>query len=963
MRTTFHHYLFIILTVSIIIGTRQLAFCQEILFNEYNLKNGLPSSETYQIVQDTQGLIWIASDGGLTSYDGYQFKTYTVQNGLPENVVLKLFTHPNGDIWFVTSSSHLGYVRNGIVKTLKCGSIGEQLEDFSAKIVSLGFDENDVVYLGTNGKGCIVRIAPPYEQIEVIDRFHSAQIDLQEERSVFSMVTLNEGEIASDLFRFRLDKKDQKILDTTTKSVFKPMLRDRRMTVSDKGILVHSQHNKFEVHWDDHYFPIVKLDYRIISFFWEGTDTLLVGMQQGGFQRFLINESGVHHIDSYLKGYSVSSVFRDRDGHYWVTTLNNGLFYVPSLKFKRYRMPEGSNNIISLKSNGNQRVQIQTDDRKVYNLLKNGELTKAKAKTIYFKDRIFENKFLKYKDFGEHIVFNQEHIKSVFYNKIVRLDSVEILQNSNRIILLNKENLEIQNLFHKKRIHDILLDHKTDNFIVAINNNIYSFRLDSNRLKVFPLLENENVRVNRMCFDSDQNLWIATKYNGVLVVRPNGEIVRYNNGLPSLNCSDLKFDDIGNVWVSTNKGLFIIDKNSGFIQRFSFFEEANDNEFSELQIKDSCLYIATKNGVIELFMLDVLRSIRPLSLRLNAEPLKSNIKHPTNNFQVSMIGVTYWNGENLKYRFRLDDENWQETDKRTINLFGLDPGEHEVSVLAMNSMDKKTSDGTQSSVRIEVSRRYYQTWFFWFVLVVGLSIFLFCIGRLIVSFTKKREQQRLEDEIVSIQMNAKMLRAQMTPHFLFNALNSIQSFIYLNKKKEAINYLSKFSNLMRGILEETQRDFILLQKEVELLSLYMDIECMRFSHRFSYSITIDENLMNSQIKIPTMMVQPHIENAILHGLQPIGNNSGVLKINFFVSNDKLTCEIIDNGIGRKASAEKKKVQIKHHESVAIELAKTRISSLNKLFDSKSSLEIIDLTNENGTAKGTIVILTLPYKNE
>lgn len=213
-------------------------------------------------------------------------------------------------------------------------------------------------------------------------------------------------------------------------------------------------------------------------------------------------------------------------------------------------------------------------------------------------------------------------------------------------------------------------------------------------------------------------------------------------------------------------------------------------------------------------------------------------------------------------------------------------------------------------------------------------------------------QQITEMEILS-------LRSQMNPHFLFNSLNSIRNYILKNEPQIASNYLANFASLMRKILDTTQQNIISIDEEVEMLKLYIELEQLRFSNKYTYNIFIEESIKKEDYSIPSMILQPFIENAIWHGL--LHKEEGAhLQINFkeLHNNDyEILCEIIDNGIGRKASKEAT-LGIKKHISKGIQITKDRLERLSKI-KQKNAIQIIDVTDEKGNAIGTKVVILLP----
>ena len=216
---------------------------------------------------------------------------------------------------------------------------------------------------------------------------------------------------------------------------------------------------------------------------------------------------------------------------------------------------------------------------------------------------------------------------------------------------------------------------------------------------------------------------------------------------------------------------------------------------------------------------------------------------------------------------------------------------------------------------------------------------------------KSNKQRRLANNLLAL----KSLRSQMNPHFIFNALNSVNSFIAQNDERTANRYLTDFSTLMRNVLNNSEEDFIPLSKEIELLELYLKLEHSRFKDKFDYKVEIDENLKVSEYQIPPMLLQPYIENAIWHGLR-YKEEKGFLKIAFFQKNEESICiEISDNGIGRKKSKELKTANQQKQQSKGMANIKKRVAILNEMYSDKVDVFIEDLYSNN---TGTKVVLTL-----
>jgi LytS/YehU family sensor histidine kinase len=210
------------------------------------------------------------------------------------------------------------------------------------------------------------------------------------------------------------------------------------------------------------------------------------------------------------------------------------------------------------------------------------------------------------------------------------------------------------------------------------------------------------------------------------------------------------------------------------------------------------------------------------------------------------------------------------------------------------------------------------------------------------------------------ELEMQALRSQMNPHFIFNSLNSINQFILQNDKAQASEYLTKFSRLVRLILQNSQASLIPLESELEALQLYLELEALRFNDHFDFTISVEEDLDVGILKVPPLIIQPYAENAIWHGLMH-KKERGHLEIELSQVDDRLYCTITDDGIGRKRAAELKSKSGQSHKSMGMRITADRIALLQQQRLIHASMQVNDLVLPDGSAGGTEVILKLPIR--
>ncbi|NJN77671.1 MAG: histidine kinase [Saprospiraceae bacterium] len=403
-----------------------------------------------------------------------------------------------------------------------------------------------------------------------------------------------------------------------------------------------------------------------------------------------------------------------------------------------------------------------------------------------------------------------------------------------------------------------------------------------------------------------------------------------------------------------NKKNGIISGNEGLYQK----------EIRAIEVINDEVFLGTTKGLIR-FPLNINAENKAIpKLNLNKIILNDSLeiksdyqflKYYENNILFQFQTALFRSRKLFYYEFRLKglNENWQRTNATSpfAQYRSLPPGRYVFEVRAVNE------DGVQSEIKtysFSIALPIWQRW--WFVLLalcLFSAIIFWIVNRRIQNI---KRQATLENELKTSQLTA--LKAQMNPHFLYNALNSIQDLILQKDIPNASRYLTKFSHLMRQILEASGHLGIPLRAEIQILNLYLELEKLRFGDDFQYEITLPERINLETTQVPSMIIQPFVENAVKHGLLHKTKGIKTLNINFELQ-DLLICTITDNGIGREKSEKIKIRQGKTTTSFATSATQKRLEILNQTHQQKIGLEIIDLI-ENREATGTKVVLRIPF---
>jgi ligand-binding sensor domain-containing protein len=459
------------------------------------------------------------------------------------------------------------------------------------------------------------------------------------------------------------------------------------------------------------------------------------------------------------------------------------------------------------------------------------------------------------------------------------------------------------------------------------------------------------------------------------------------NGLPNVHVAQLLVDDKDRIWMSTNKGICMLKESRTAFTNYDPSDGLQGWEFNDqaaFKTHDGYFCYCGKNG-FNMFHPDSLKKnlfIPPLILKritifdqpLNIDSSYSDLKslhlsYKQNFFSFEFAALNYDHPEKNQYACQLIDFDKQMVKLGTnhiISYTNVPPGNYKFKIIASNNDGVWNEAGYE--LELVITPPFWATWWFRSIaLVVFIGTVFFFFKRRENRIRKEQARQTaINKQIAEIRMTA--LRAQMNPHFIFNSLNSIQHFITIREKEEALSYLSKFSKLIRKILENSREHTVSISNELQLLELYIQLEQLRFSNKFDYHIMVDKKIDIENMEIPPLLIQPYIENAILHGLIN-KNGKGDLWLSLEKNNGLLICKIEDSGIGRARAQEIEQRKVSKHKSLGIKVTNERISTLSALLDYNMEVVIEDLFETKPASKeapqpaGTRVTISIPVKEE
>jgi two-component sensor histidine kinase len=324
----------------------------------------------------------------------------------------------------------------------------------------------------------------------------------------------------------------------------------------------------------------------------------------------------------------------------------------------------------------------------------------------------------------------------------------------------------------------------------------------------------------------------------------------------------------------------------------------------------------------------------------------------------SFVGLSFKSLGDIRYFYQLKgvDEQVMQTSDRQVRYTNLSSGEYTFTVLAEDNNQQRSEICT---VDITIHSDFWQQFMPWIIamLIFALAAWLFYRWRLHRHRQQAEQENAINRQFAELELQA--LQAQMNPHFVFNSLSAIQYFIAANERQQADSYLSKFAMLMRQFLESSKTRYLNLHQELHLIRLYIELEQMRFPNRFEAEVTVAPDINPYITLIPTMLLQPFVENAINHGLFH-KMADGKLSLNIAKDeNQTLICTLEDNGVGRAAAKGIQQKAGKAYRSRAMQITNERLHALRVIEGYDVNIKVTDLENQDGTAAGTRVRITVP----
>lgn len=947
----------LILILGLVFSWHSCAYCQELKTYNYTVSDGLPSSYMYDVVEDDNGFIWVATEDGLATFDGTSF----VKDPIPElanNEIISIWKDIKGRLWFIDLASKLYYFQNGKLTQLK-HNVSTLLEfvrlsdsegNFwlfkNGQLVKYVFGENDIktTYFESDKPISIRQI---YED-------ENKNILVMGEQGVYKLVNdqlvkISKNKVNINLRKSNFIKFGEKYIGLERDTLY---YYDKETFAKTRAF---PEFHKY-------------INIKPLGLFAENDNSLWVSTRNG-----LINienhKDKKPTVSKLLNNKNAGVVIKDTKGGYWVTTQRSGLYYIAGKFLKNYSNDKSNNQITVLKYHEPKQFYLVGYTNGAISILdKNFNEIKSDFETINGSEvydiviannneiQIFSS--LGWHTFDLNLNSTGDHYKQSF--KVAKQST----PSSDKIWVGTSYSFG----YIENGIIQIINNERTYGVCPINDNKVWVGNLNGLGLYengTYRQIDNPDVAldIRNIEVNTDSTLWLSTQGNGLLVYDLYREKVIHKftteNGLLSNNCRSCVFAD-GYVWVATNKGLNKINTADFSVNSIGENQGLPSLEINDVILVDDKVVAATNLGISE-FDKNVQLSEAPPKIFFNKIKIEDrdtvyyyeyNLDYDQNDLTIKFNAVDFQHPKDLIYSYQMEgvNQNWVTTKTNEAQYPTIAEGSYVFRVKA-KSINSTWSEPIE--VRFNINIPFWKTWWFRLLLFLITIGILTMIAFLISSATRRRTE--LREKLKSSQLTA--LRAQMNPHFIFNSLNSIQDFIMREDKRSANYYLSQFSKLMRNILNMSTIQEVPLQQEIETLNFYLRLEALRFEEGFKYNITVADDIDKEMTMLPSLVLQPYVENAIKHGLM---HKTGPkqLDIRFNKVNAILICEVEDNGVGIARSKAIKAKNRKLYPSKAMNIIKERIAIINSTEKDKLSVKINDLKNGTGLSSGTKVVISI-----
>ncbi len=972
----------IILSTTAIVVLNCLAlYCQNPVALHYTVDNGLPSNEVYDAIEDDDRNIWFATDHGISKFDGYDFTNYSTADGLSHNTVFQ-FAEAEGIIWMRCYDGSLSYIEQGKVKSYPYNDT--LLKQLGNKyMASFDIDESLHMYFTDNRGTRRTRILNL--KTGIIDSIDFPKGPIAElipsgaPNRRISAVSIPEFQTNIPIPTNRLIQCDslRKIWELPVPALFNGASRNlnfSRGEDTDVGIAGGSIYliNGCTISKIQEVPPTTQSIYQ----------DQLQNIWLWDMERFYQIDNNFQRMPQSFETFAPRGMLQDHSKKYWFCSLD-GVACVRNFKNVLYDQVNGQpfdgirklrilDSTLYVLRAGNTILSTTISEDNSYLVF-----SEQKAEASHYIHDFFPMRLnnmvllLKSGDDFRRLQPNRLHNKKAWFSM-----PWQIREQGDTILFVSNQGWNAFNSRTKQFLSDTIgqsihlsctsiLKDNEGNIWVGTAKGLYVYQN-----KEFYRFEPKNPITKERVTDfellPDGTIVVATRGGGIYAIIRNQKIILPQADLlPTKLCDGLHLGPSG-LWVISNAGLTLLslsktDKTPRYLRKpihFSVKDGLPTNKVNDVIEFNGVVYIATDKGLVTMRSADLAGVGPPLTVKIMVAK--------ADNFDLDKGGMPSSDEDNLTFRFRAEtlpgigsfvyeyklegyDSTWRSTSDQEVQYYNVPPGTYTFHVKADYSI---TTDEPEDYVKFTLPKKpTEQLW-----VQISLGFLGVGVSLLVARQYYKGRHRRLRARTARLQSEIKVFRSQMRPHFIYNLLNSIYNLILNNDNAAAKIYLLQFAKLMRMVLDASHYETISIATEQIILKNYLDLEKLRFGKDFVFLFEEQEEVDWESYRIPPMLLQPIVENAIWHGLRMKEDNPK-LWIRFSLLNtNTVCCEVEDNGIGRKAAALLPKM---HKEgSIGVKNIEERIKLLNAIKADSVKMEVQDLLTDAGEAAGTKVIITL-----
>lgn len=895
----------------------------EPFMKHYGVDEGVPASVVYQVIQDQRGYIWMATDKGVVRFNGQKFKKFNTANGLPRNTVFWMNEDHNGRIWLNHVGKTLSVVNNNAISTYQHQEILDSWLDGDI-INFMHVDNHGNMWVGAItgefGKCSIICISPE-GAISEIEETKDFGISIKSFPNGSYVVGVHQAPAKSH-HKIQFFRNDEQQLIDFGSNPFK----------KQKGANIQKVNNTDWVLLAGSEVLLISkgkiVSRKLVgeptnSLFYDRAGNIWIGLRAGGVLK--LNSTSLTIEARILDRYVVSCIYQDSEGGYWFPTLENGVFYSSNIHLKMFTQKSGLANVrFSDLANRNDTLWVSGIDGRITLLYENRVLGWQRVGKFIGHMRVMGESM------NIHGANDALYLTTLPQAKARTYALSSAVDNNGDIWLGSVKGVErIDDKTQGKQKVDSSFTHRVD-AIACFMDTIWAGSVDglffwaSTSFKeapgIHPICRN---RIKRMEVIRD-HLAIATRSNGLVIYKGGRSyLVNETTGLQSNLLNDMCILN-DTIWLASDKGIsavYLPEKSSKWtVKNYSVSHGLPTTEIEHLLVRPNEIWFTCHKG---LGYLPQRRFSKPVSPRIYLTGVRFNEQDTTllstysvgyqqNRMEVSYETVSFRSQQrHYKYKLLPISPKWISTNQNSMKFNSLAPGRYQFSVQAADA--NGMSENNSLSFDLIVQKAFWQTHLFYVVVFLLTTASLALMYKLNLRRVQKRYLLEREFE----KMANKTMIAQMNPHFIYNSLNTIQSFIAKNDAKSSMRYVAKFSRLMRRTFQNSTKDLISLREEISALKLYVELESHRRQRSIEIEVVSTFDTEFSAYLMPPMLFQPFVENAIIHGILPSSVENGKVVVELQHTNQGFRVYIQNNGLPMSEEVKLRLVQFvankKQHE--------------------------------------------------